>query len=356
MGKGRGFSAEFKAKVALEAIRGEKTGAELSSHYKVHTTQISQWKKQAIEQMKEAFSGKSGRKKVMEDNSVEGLYAKIGRLEIENDFLKKSVVSLQIFRSGVYYKAVPIDDATLKMMDLIDRQYTETPFYGRLKMTAFLRRLGHVINPKRVARLMKKMGLRAIMPKFNTSKPNPTHKVYPYLLRGVAIVRSNLVAVVDLFSRYVLSWKLSNTLDACFCVEALEEALEITEQDPDIFNTDQGSQFTSAAFTQVLLTREIQVSMDGRGRALDNVFVERVWRSVKYECTYLHQFETVSELRKTLDKYFEFYNSERPHQSLEYKTPKEVYFGIMSKMADLISCGNVENPSGLHTVPHLLRP
>lgn len=264
-------------------------------------------------------------------------------------------------------------EETLAVMDKIDRQYLETPFYGRPKMTAHLRRLGMVINPKRVGRLMRLMGLRAVMPKFSTSKPHPGHKIYPYLLRGLAIVRVNQVwatdityirlkygfmylsAVIDLFSRRVLAWKLSNTLDAGFCVETLEDALK--EATPDIFNTDQGRQYTSTAFTSVLTAHSIQISMDGKGRALDNVFVERLWRSVKYESVYLKQFETVSELKGELTRYFEFYNTRRIHQSLDYKTPEEVYFGenASGKMMDLISCGNVENPSGLHTVPQLLR-
>ena len=274
----------------------------------------------------------------------------------------------------MYYKPVPVDALTLDLMDKIDRQYTETPFYGRPKMTEYLRRAGYLINPKRVGRLMRRMGLRAIMPRFNTSKPHPHHKVYPYLLRGLQIIRPNqvwatditfirlkhgfmyLVAVIDLFSRYVLSWKLSNTIDTGFCVDALETALEYTTEAPEIFNTDQGSQFTSYAFTDVLLKREIRISMDGKGRALDNVFIERLWRSVKYECTYLHQFETVSELKLALKKYFEFYNFERYHQSLEYQTPKEVYFGANAiKTVRLASRVNVENLAGLHTFPQLLR-
>jgi putative transposase len=219
---------------------------------------------------------------------------------------------------------------------------------------------------------MRFMGLKGIMPRLNTSKPNPKHKVYPYLLRGLSIVRPNqvwasditfirlkrgymyLVAVIDLFSRRVMSWRLSNTLDSVFCVESLNAAL--CGYKPDIFNTDQGSQFTSYAFTETLKSQAIQISMDGRGRALDNVFIERVWRSVKYECTYLRQFETVSELKQALTKYFEFYNTRRYHQALNYKTPEEVYFGpnANKNMAALTSCGNVANPSGLLTIPQRL--
>lgn len=281
--------------------------------------------------------------------------------------------ALGLCRGSLYYQAVPIDEITLDLMDKIDRQYLDTPFYGRPKMTEHLRRMGYWVNPKRVGRLMRIMNLRGIMPRFNTSKPNPKHKVYPYLLRGLQIVRPNQVwatditfirlrrgfmylgAVLDLYSRRVMSWKLSNTLESSFCVEALEDALLVSNEKPEIFNTDQGSQFTSYAFTEALLSREIRISMDGKGRALDNVFVERLWRSVKYECTYLKQCETVSELRKDLKNYFEFYNTKRYHQALKLRTPQEVYDSkIIAKMSDLTSYGNVENPPGLHTVPQLL--
>jgi putative transposase len=284
---------------------------------------------------------------------------------------------LEVCRASVYYKVVPTSALNLDLMDKIDRQFMKYPFYGRAKLTQYLRELGHGVNPKRVSRLMKLLGIRAIIPRLNTSKRNVVHKVYPYLLRGLKISKANQVwatditfirlktgfmylsAVIDLFSRYVLSWELSNTMDADFCVETLEEALEASKELPEIFNTDQGSQFTSEAFTGTLLKRGIRISMDGRGRALDNVFVERLWRSVKYECVYLRQWESVGELRSALKEYFVFFNTERYHQALDYKTPKEVYFGenaiqSVKKMMDLTSCGNVENPSGLHTVPQLL--
>ena len=279
--------------------------------------------------------------------------------------------ALGLCRGSLYYQAVETDALTLAMMDEIDRQYLETPFYGRAKLTEHLTRLGHKISEGRVGRLMRRMGIRAIMPRFNSSKRNPVHKVYPYLLKGLAITKINqvwaaditfvrlkkgymyLVAVIDLYSRRVMSWRLSNTMDTGFCVEALEEALE--EGQPEIFNTDQGSQFTSEVFTKTLLAHEIQISMDGKGRAIDNVFIERVWRSVKYECLYLRQFESVTELRTALEEYFEFYNTQRYHQSLKYQTPQEVYGGKGSGETNKFSrCGNVENPSGLRTVPQLL--
>jgi len=203
-----------------------------------------------------------------------------------------------------------------------------------------LRRLGHIINPKRVWRLMRLMGIRGITPRLNTSKPNPKHPVYPYLLKGLEITRINqvwaadityvrlkrgfmyLVAVIDVYSRKILSWQLSNTMETQFCVESLESALK--EGKPEIFNTDQGSQFTSCSFTDVLRQHDVQISMDGKGRALDNIFMERVWRSLKYECLYLRQFETVPKLRRAIRNYVEFYNTKRLHQALDYKTPQEV--------------------------------
>jgi len=246
-------------------------------------------------------------------------------------------------RSTFYYQPATESPFNLLLMRLIDEQYTKTPFYGYFKMTAHLRRLGHQVNPKRVRRLMRKMDLVAIYPKPRTTIVVPEHKVYPYLLRGLAITRPNqvwcadityvpmlqvfmyLVAIMDWFSRYVLAWQLSNTLDGAFCLEALEQALQLGK--PDIFNTDQGVQFTARSFTGRLEAVEIRISMDGRGRALDNIFVERLWRTVKYEDIYLKEYATVPALGAGLHSYFTFYNTERPHQSLGYRTPAEVHFG-----------------------------
>ena len=228
-------------------------------------------------------------------------------------------------------------------MRLIDEQYTQTPFYGWPKMTVYLQQLGYPINHKRVQRLMQVMGLQAIYPKPRTSTPAPEHKIYPYLLRGLEITRPNqvwsadityvplssgfmyLVAIIDWFSRYVLTWQLSNTLDGHFCIQALQQALQRGQ--PEIFNTDQGAQFTSLAFTGRLEAAHIRISMDGRGRALDNIFVERLWRTVKYEDIYLKDYVTVPALITGLTRYFTFYNEERFHQSLAYRTPVEVHFG-----------------------------
>ncbi len=227
-------------------------------------------------------------------------------------------------------------------MRLIDRQYLHTPFYGWPRMTAALRRQGYPVNAKRVRRLMQYMGVQAIYPKPNTTVACKDHQVYPYLLRGLDITQPNqvwsadityvpmqygfmyLVAIMDWFSRYVLAWQLSNTLDGHFCVGALQHALQLGT--PAIFNTDQGVQFTASAFTSCLEAAGVCVSMDGRGWALDNIFVERLWRTVKYEDLYLKDYATVPDLAAGLHAYFQFYNHERPHQSLGYRTPAEVHF------------------------------
>lgn len=248
---------------------------------------------------------------------------------------------LGMSRSSWYYRPRGESELNLHLMRLLDEQYTRTPFYGRPKMTAWLRRQGFVINHKRVERLMSLMGLYAAQPRANTSRKHPEHKIYSYLLRGVKIYRPNqvwstdityirlargflyLVAILDWYSRFVLAWRLSNTLDTHFCVEALEAALSVSQ--PEIFNTDQGSQFTSLQFTGILENRNIRISMDGRGRVFDNIFVERLWRSVKYEEVYLKDYQTPLEAYHGLAGYFEFYNTERLHQALNYGTPQEAY-------------------------------
>ena len=249
-----------------------------------------------------------------------------------------------ITRSTVYapHLAAEPDEQELPLLVEIDAEYTRHPFYGSRKMTVYLRGRGHRINRKRVQRLMGRLGLAGMAPGPTTSRPHPQHTVYPYLLRGVDVVRPNqvwstditylrlargfayLVAVMDWYSRKVLAWRVSNTLASGFCVEGLEHAVQI-HGTPEIFNTDQGCQFTSAAFTGVLKAHGIAISMDGRGRALDNIFVERLWRSVKYEDVYLRGYTTLSELQLGLTDYFVFYNTERPHQSLNYSTPDEIY-------------------------------
>ena len=252
-------------------------------------------------------------------------------------------VLVGLARSTHYYEPVPERTENLMLMRLIDELFLKRPFYGVPRMTDWLRTLGHGVNHKRVARLMRLMNLQAVVPGPHTSQPHPTHAVYPYLLRDLVVDRPNyvwcadityvplrrgflyLVAVLDWYSRYVLAWALSNTLEARFCLEAVDQALASGQ--PQIFNTDQGAQFTGAAFTERLAEAKIRISMDGRGRALDNVFVERLWRSVKYEEVYLHDYADGAEAWQGLNRYFAFYNTARRHQSLGRQTPAEVHFG-----------------------------
>ncbi len=250
---------------------------------------------------------------------------------------------LGVSRASLYYQPVGESEENLRLMRLIDEQYTRTPFYGARRMAVCLREQGYAVNRKRVARLMTVMGIEAVYPQRNLSQPAEGHRIYPYLLEGVAIAHVNqvwstdvtyirmahgfvyLVAVMDWFSRFVLSWALSLTLELDFCVAALRRALRWGR--PMIFNSDQGSQFTSEKFIGELETRGIAVSMDGRGRCLDNIFIERLWRSLKYEEVYLRDYVAVAEARTGIGRYFEFYNHERPHQSLAYQTPAAVYGG-----------------------------
>jgi putative transposase len=250
---------------------------------------------------------------------------------------------LGLARSSWYYQPVAADPLTQELLNRLDAQYTRTPFYGVRRMTWVLRQAGYAVNPKRVRRLLRTLGLAALAPQPGTSRAAPGHRVYPYLLRGLAIERVNqvwstdityirlrggfvyLAAVLDWHSRYVLSWALSNSLEVGFCLEVLEAAL--ARGRPEIFNTDQGAQFTSPAFTGRLLAAGVLISMDGRGRALDNVFVERLWRSIKYEEVYLQDYAGMGDAQRGLGRYFPFYNEERPHQSLGYQTPRGVYRG-----------------------------
>ncbi len=256
--------------------------------------------------------------------------------------LSRQCELMGLSRAAYYYR--PRSKAALNetLMRLLDEQYTKTPFYGVPKMTEWLRRRGYGVNRKRIRRLMRLMGLEAVYPKPWLSQPAKDHKKYPYLLKDVVIERPDhvwsadityirlkqgfiyLVAIMDWHSRYVLSWEISTTLDKEFCIRALEKALGLSS--PEIFNSDQGSQFTSLEFTGLLEKLGIAISMDGRGRAMDNIFVERLWRTVKYEEVYLKSYETVAEAREGLAGYFHFYNTERLHESLGYRTPREVYF------------------------------
>jgi len=256
--------------------------------------------------------------------------------------LRRQCALVGLPRATYYYEPARESPLNLQLMRLIDEQYLKTPFYGWPRMTAYLRRQGYIVNHKRVQRLMQIMGLQAIYPKHKTTVANPGHTLYPYLLRDFEITGPNqvwsadityvpiqhgfmyLVAILDWFSRYVLAWHLSNTLDGQFCLDALRNSLH--QGRPEIFNTDQGVQFTALEFTACLESVGVRVSMDGRGRALDNIFIERLWRTVKYEDIYLKDYATVPQLEAGLADYFQFYNDERPHQSLDYRTPAEVHF------------------------------
>jgi putative transposase len=261
--------------------------------------------------------------------------------EQEHLSIRRQCALLGLNRSSFYYQAGPESAENLRLMRLLDEEYTRHPFYGSRKLTQWLGQQGEEVNRKRVQRLLRLMGLEAIYPKPRLSQSGPGHRLYPYLLRGVKVTRPDqvwsadityvplasgfmyLAAVLDWYSRYVVAWRLSNTLEGSFCVELLEEALG--QGRPEIFNTDQGVQFTAEAFTGRLQAAGVQISMDGRGRCLDNVFVERLWRTVKYENIYLYRYENVRELKRGLGQYFPFYNEERFHQALEYRTPAEVY-------------------------------
>ncbi len=266
---------------------------------------------------------------------------------------------LGVNRSSYYYQAKEISSEEFTLLRLLDEQYLKTPFYGSRKMTQYLRSLGYCINRKRVIRLMNKLGLQTIYPKPKTTVRNPDHQVYPYLLREVEVERANqvwctditylpvgkghyyLVAIMDWYSRKVLSWKISNTMDVHFCQSALEEAL-LNYGKPDIFNSDQGSQFTSKIFTECLKAENIRISMDGRGRCHDNIFIERLWRSLKYELIYIEEFKDGKELTRKVKEWFNFYNKERFHQALEYQTPEHIYWESLrlreEQMKSSIAC------------------
>jgi len=276
-----------------------------------------------------------------------------------------SVVSqcrlLDVSRSGLYYQPAGISQEGLTLMKLIDRQYLATPFYGARKIAVWLKGQNYSVNRKRVRRLMRVMGLKAIYRRPRISASAPGHKIYPYLLGGMKITRPNqvwaadityipmargflyLVAIIDVYSRYLLSWRLSNTLEVGFCVEALKEALR--KGRPDVFNTDQGSQFTGEAFTGLLEQHGIRISMDGKGSYNDNLFIERLWRTVKYEEVYLKAYQDSRDARVGIGDYFRFYNTERPHQTLGYRTPAEVF---ISSPVETIHGGPVQSliPAG----------
>ncbi|WP_439646696.1 IS3 family transposase [Salidesulfovibrio brasiliensis] len=365
--KRRGFTAEFKTRVALDALSGEQSLSELAAKYGVHPNQISQWKRQAKEGVAASFSGKAQKNQQSDEARIKELHAKIGQLTVEKDFLQQAFKNLscerrrevvdkehpmlsvrrqcrilKLQRSTYYYQPVGESMYNLSLMKRIDELFMELPFFGSRQMRNILRDEGHQVGRGRVRRLMRKMGLMAIYQKPRTSQPHPQHKRYPYLLRNMAITRPNqvwcadityipmkrgflyLVAIMDWHSRAVLSWRLSNTMDADFCVSALEDAMNRYGV-PEIFNTDQGSQFTSYEFTRTLRDAGVRISMDGRGRWMDNVMIERLWKSLKYECVYLRELKTGSDLRNALVWWFDFYNNRRPHKTFDGMKPMEIY-------------------------------
>ncbi|MEG3174579.1 IS3 family transposase [Sphingomonas sp. ZB1N12] len=362
----RNHSPAFKARVALAAVKGEKTLAELAQQYDVHPNLINQWRSRLLEGAADVFGAEPAAAEPTVDVTV--LHAKIGELTLANDFLgrcaregrsvaeRKAMIDrghalplarqaqqLEISRGSIYYLARPAPDADLTIMRRIDELHLLYPFAGSRMLRDLLRQEGTAIGRLHVATLMKRMRIEAIYRRPNTSKPAPGHKVYPYLLRKLAVTRANqvwatdityvpmargfvyLVAIVDWFTRRVLAWRVSISLDVAFCIEALEEALARYGK-PAIFNSDQGSQFTSTAFTAVLHREEIAISMDGKGCWRDNVFVERLWRSVKYEEVYLNAYASVPEARAGIGRYIGFYNAVRPHSALGGRTPDQIYF------------------------------
>ncbi|WP_409190462.1 IS3 family transposase [Bradyrhizobium sp. RDM4] len=364
----RNHTPGFKAKVALAAVKGDRTIAQLAEQFDVHPNQITAWKAQ-LEGGASGVFGPGGAAPATPAIDVKSLHAKIGELTLENGFFRRSAHQggiaerkamidrehdlsitrqaevLQISRGSVYYLPRPVPDADLAIMRRLDRLHLEFPFAGSRMLRGLLAAEGCKIGRRHVKTLMRRMGIEALYRRPRTTRPEPGHKIHPYLLRGMEISRPNqvwamdityipmargfvyLAVVLDWATRRVLSWRLSITMEAAFCVETLEDALA-RHGKPDIFNTDQGAQFTGAAFTGVLASHRIAISMDGKGAWRDNVFVERLWRSIKYEEVYLRAYETVGEARHSIGRYLDFYNGRRPHSSLDDMTPDQAYFNL----------------------------
>nr|WP_306263363.1 IS3 family transposase [Pararhizobium sp. IMCC3301] len=362
----RNHSAAFKSKVALAALKGDRTMSELASQFDLHPNQIKQWKDHLLDGVMEVFDDRSNAHKAPEID-VKSLHAKIGQLTLENGFFRRSARQgrssaerkemtdrnhklsltrqadlLGISRGSLYYEPRPASGSQLSLMRRIDELHMAYPFAGSRMLKGLLRQEGFTAGRLHVATCMKTMGIEALYRRPNTSKPAPGHKIYPYLLRKLAVTRPNqvwatdityipmargfvyLVAVLDWFSRKVLAWRLSVTLETAPCIEALNEAIHKFGK-PEIMNSDQGSQFMSTSFIKALKDVDIKISMDGKGAWRDNVFVERLWRSIKYEEVYLRAYDSVSIARESLARYLAFYNTRRPHSSLEGLTPDQTY-------------------------------
>ncbi|WBX37006.1 IS3-like element ISAcsp5 family transposase [Acinetobacter schindleri] len=362
--KRRNHSAEFKVKVALAAIKGDHTLAELSTQFDLHQNQIIDWKNQLLEQSVNIFSRPTAQQEPEID--LKALHAKIGHQALQIDFFRRCAQKnraaerqkmidkthqlsvrqqsqlIQINRSTLYYKPKEISSTDLSWMRLIDEIHLDYPFMGSRMIRDMLQRQGHQIGRRKVRRLMRLMGIHALYPKPNTSKPNLAHRIFPYLLKNMVIDHSNqvwctdityipmakgfvyLCAVIDWHSRKVLAHRVSISMETDFCIDALQEAI-VKYGCPEVFNTDQGSQFTSEAFLNELKLRNIRISMDGKGRWMDNVMIERLWRSVKHEEVYLKAYDTVKQAKQSIAEYLDFYNMIRPHSSLNKATPNEFY-------------------------------
>lgn len=365
------YSPTFKAEVVLEILTEEKSLAQIASERGVHPNQLSKWKAEALQGLPRLFEPDQETTRALQaahQRQLEELYAEIGRLITQVNWLKKNLGAtlpryerlalvereqpelslttqaelLSLSRASLYYQPMGPSAKEIAIKHRIDELYTAHPFYGSRRITALLGK-DWTIGRERVQHYMREMGIAGIAPGPNLSKRNPEHRIYPYLLRNFSLEQPNqvwgvdityirlhtgwlyLVAILDWFSRYVISWELDQTLEMPFVLAAVERAL--AHATPQICNSDQGSHFTSPQYTQLLLSANVQISMDGRGRALDNIFTERLWRSLKYEEVYLYDYANPRAARHGLTDYLEFYNDERPHQALDYLTPAQVYYG-----------------------------